>query len=416
VSTTKPFTISKQLVSEAFKAVKANAGAAGVDKQSIEDFAKDLQDNLYKIWNRMASGSYFPPPVKAVVIAKKNGGERMLGVPTVADRVAQMVVKMTFEPAVEPIFLDDSYGYRPGKSALDAVGVTRKRCWRYDWVLEFDIKGLFDNINHELLLRAVHKHTACKWVRLYLARWLKAPMQLADGTLVPRTKGTPQGGVVSPVLSNLFLHYAFDVWMARTFPGMPWCRYADDGLVHCKTEQEAHAIQAALRARLAECGLELHPDKTQIVYCKDGSRKGRYPNTEFDFLGYTFRPRVVKNRKRNSVFVNFTPAVSSAAQKAMRQTTRRRNFRNRTDLSLEDIALYHNPVLRGWLEYYGRYYPSAMYPVLRHFNQTLVAWAMRKYRRLRGHKVRASRFIEGISKRQPHLFVHWQRGMVGAFA
>lgn len=416
MSTTKPFSISKHLVYAAFKAVKANAGAAGVDKQSIEDFETDLQDNLYKIWNRMSSGSYFPPPVKAVAIAKKQGGERILGVPTVADRVAQMVVKMTFEPAVEPIFLADSYGYRPGKSALDAVSVTRQRCWRSDWVLEFDIKGLFDNIDHALLLRAVHKHTACKWVRLYIERWLKAPMQLADGTLVPRTKGTPQGGVVSPVLSNLFLHYAFDVWMTRTFPGLPWCRYADDGLVHCQTEQEAQAIQTALRARLAECGLELHPEKTQIVYCKDGSRKKRYPNTQFDFLGYTFRPRVVKNRKRNSVFVNFTPAVSSAALKAMRQTTRRRNFRNRTDLSLEEIAQYHNPVLRGWLAYYGRYYPSAMYPVLRHFNQTLVAWAMRKYRRLRGHKERASRFIEGIAKRQPHLFVHWQRGMVGAFA
>jgi RNA-directed DNA polymerase len=416
LDTTKPFIISKRLVYAAFQAVRANAGAAGVDEQSIEDFEKDVQDNLYKLWNRMASGRYFPPPVKAVAIAKKQGGERILGVPTVADRVAQMVVKLTFEPAVEPIFLADSYGYRPGKSALDAVGVTRQRCWRYDWVLEFDIKGLFDNIDHALLLRAVHKHTACKWGRLYIERWLKAPMQLADGTLVPRTKGTPQGGVVSPVLSNLFLPYAFDVWMTRTFPGIPWCRYADDGLVHCKTEQEAHAIKVALAARLTECGLVLHPDKTQIVYCKDGSRKGRYPNTQFDFLGYTLRPRIVKNRKRNSVFVSFTPAVSSAALTAMRQTTRQRNFRNRTDLSLDDIARYHNPVLRGWLEYYGRYYPSAMYPVLRHFNQTLIAWAMRKYRRLKGHKVRAARFIEGIAKRQPHLFVHWQRGMVGAFA
>jgi RNA-directed DNA polymerase len=416
VSTAKPFTISKQVVYAAFKAVKANAGAAGVDEQSIGDFEKDLQANLYKVWNRMASGSYFPPPVKAVTIPKKNGGERILGVPTVADRVAQMVVTMTFESAVEPVFLADSYGYRPGKSALEAVGVTRQRCWRYDWVLEFDSKGLFDNIDHALLLRAVHQHTQCKWVRLYIERWLKAPMQLADGTLVERTKGTPQGGVVSPGLSNLFLHYAFDVWMTRTCPNNPWCRYADDGLVHCKTAQEAHAVKDALTARLTKCGLELHPDKTKIVYCKDGSRKGTYPNTPFDCLGYPFRPRVVKNRKRNSLFVSFTPAVSSAALKGMRQTTRRCNFRNRSDLSLDDIARYHNPVRRGWLEYYGRYYPSAMYPVLRHFNQTLIAWAMRKYRRLQGHKVRASRFIEGIAKRQPHLFVHWQRGMVGAFA
>jgi len=415
VNSAKPFTILKQRVYEAFKAVKANAGAAGVDKQSIEDFEKSLKNNLYRVWNRMSSGTYFPPPVKAVAIPKKDGGQRILGVPTVADRVAQMVARMEFEPRVEPIFLPDSYGYRPNKSALDAVGVTRERCWYQAWVLEFDVRKLFDNIDHVLLLKAVWKHTECKWVRLYIERWLKAPMQMPDGTLVQRTKGTPQGGVVSPVLANLFLHYAFDLWMGRMFPGVLWCRYADDGLVHCRTEQQAQAIKAALTARFAECGLELHPDKTRIVYCKDGSRKGRYPNTQFDFLGYTFRPRAVKNRKRNSMFVSFTPAVSSRALKAMRQETRRRRFRNRSDLSLEDISRVYNPVLRGWLEYYGRFCPSAMYPVLRHFNKTLVAWARRKYRRLQRHKTRAGLFMERISKRQPHLFVHWQREMVGAF-
>lgn len=224
------------------------------------------------------------------------------------------------------------------------------------------------------------------------------------------------GGVVSPVAANLFLHYAFDVWMRRTFPELPWCRYADDGLVHCRTEQEALAVKAALDARFAQCGLELHPTKTKIVYCKDGSRKGKYPNTKFDFLGYTFRPRVVKNRKRNSMFVSFTPAVSATAIKSMRQTTRKLNYRNRTELSLADISRLHNPILRGWLEYYGRFYPSALYPVLRHFNKTLVAWAMRKYRQLKGHKTRASLFLEGIAERHPHMFVHWQRGMAGAFA
>ena len=313
MNTAKPFTIPKKAVYEAFKVVKANAGAAGVDKETIADFEKDLKSNLYKLWNRLSSGSYFPPPVKAVAIPKKSGGERILGIPTVADRVAQMVVKTILEPTVEPFFLPDSYGYRPGKSALDAIEVTRRRCWQYDWVLEFDIKGLFDNIDHALLERALEKHTECTWVRLYIGRWLKAPLQLADGTLVARTRGTPQGGVVSPVLANLFLHYAFDAWMARTFPGVPWCRYADDGLVHCKTEAEAQAIKAALAARLQQCGLEMHPGKTQIVYCKDGSRKGQYPNTKFDFLGYCFRPRVVKNSKRNSLFVSFTPAVSRAA-------------------------------------------------------------------------------------------------------
>lgn len=412
----KPFSISKQQVMDAFKAVKANAGAAGVDRRSIEDFEKDLKDNLYKIWNRMSSGTYFPPPVKAVAIPKKSGGERILGVPTVADRVAQMVVKHIFEPTIEPFFLPDSYGYRPGKSALDAIGVTRQRCWYYDWVLEWDIKGLFDNISHELLLRAAKKHTDNKWVLLYIERWLTAPMQLADGTLVERTKGTPQGGVVSPCLANLFLHYAFDAWMGRSFPGVPWCRYADDGLVHCKTEQEARAIRAALEARLAECGLTLHPEKTKIVYCKDGSRKGKYPNTKFDFLGYTFRPRAVKNTKRNSMFVSFTPAVSSSALITMRQTTRKWNFRNRTDLGLEDFARMYNPILRGWFEYYGRYQPSALSPVYRHFNKTLVAWSMRKYLRLKGHKTRASHFIEGIAKRQPRLFFHWRRGILGQSA
>ena len=322
-------------------------------------------------------------------------------VPTVADRVAQMVVKRTFEPRIEPFFLPDSYGYRPRKSALDAIGVTRQRCWHFDWVLEWDIKGLFDNISHELLLKAVKKHSNCRWVLLYIDRWLTAPMQLADGSLVKRTKGTPQGGVVSPCLANLFLHYAFDAWMGRTFPGIPWCRYADDGLVHCKTEQEALSIRAALEARLTECGLSVHPDKTKIVYCKDGSRKGKYPNTKFDFLGYSFRPRAVKNRKRNSMFVSFMPAVSSTALTNMRQMTRKWNIRNRADLSLQEIAKMFNPILRGWLEYYGRFSPSAMYPVLRHFNMTLVAWAMRKFKRFGGHKVLPSYLLRESVRGSP---------------
>lgn len=412
----KPFTIPKGLVYEAFLAVKANAGSAGVDKETIADFERDLKGNLYRVWNWMSSGSYFPPPVRAVAIPKKTGGERILGVPTVADRVAQTVVKAVLEPLLEPIFLPDSYGYRPEKSALDAIAVTRERCWRYDWVLEFDIRGLFDNISHELLLRALEKHTDSEWVRLYVRRWLMAPLQLADGTLVERTKGTPQGGVVSPILANLFLHYTFDAWMARTFPGVPWCRYADDGLIHCKTETQALAVKAALAERFAQCGLEMHPDKTQIVYCKDQSRKGQYPTTKFDFLGYCFRPRVVKNCKRNTLFVSFTPAVSASALKTMRVKTRRLNYRNRTELSLDDIARLHNPVLRGWMAYYGRFCPSAMASVLEHFDKTLVAWAMRKFKRLKGHKIRACRFLEEIAKRQPNLFVHWRKRMATGLA
>lgn len=412
----KPFRIDKRLVYEAYKVVRANAGAAGVDRQTIGQFEADLKGNLYKIWNRMSSGSYFPPPVRAVAIPKKSGGQRLLGVPTVADRVAQMVVKQMIEPILDAIFLADSYGYRPGKSALDAVGVTRKRCWKYDWVLEFDIKGLFDHIDHALLLKAVRKHVMCPWAVLYIERWLTAPMVMEDGTQVERTCGTPQGGVVSPLLANLFLHYAFDLWMARTHPELPWCRYADDGLVHCRTEQEAQTIMVELQARLAECHLEMHPTKTKIVYCKDGSRKGKYPNRSFDFLGYCFRPRLVENSRRGTLFWSFTPAVSRAALTEMRQEIRKTNFRNRTQIELGDVARGLNPVLRGWMEYYGRYSPSALYPVFRQVNRTLVAWAMRKYKHLAGHKTRASLFLESIAEKNPQLFAHWQKGTVGAFA
>jgi RNA-directed DNA polymerase len=415
-TTTKPYNIDKKLVYDAYKAVKANAGAAGVDRQTIEQFDANLMRNLYKIWNRMSSGSYFPPPVRAVPIPKKNGGQRILGVPTVADRVAQMVVKQVVERVLEPIFMPDSHGYRPNKSALDAVGITRERCWRYDWILEFDIRGLFDNIDHALLLRAVRKHVQCDWALLYIERWLKAPMELEDGTRVERTRGTPQGGVISPVLANLFMHYAFDAWMTREHPDLPWCRYADDGLVHCRTEAEAASMKAALAARLAECQLAMHPDKTKVVYCKDGRRRGEYPNTKFDFLGYSFRRRAAKNRKRNEVFVGFGPQVSAISLKAMRQTIRELNIRKRTHIRLADIAREINPILQGWLNYYGRYTPTALYPLWKYVNATLVAWAMRKYKRYARRKIQASRMIGVIAVKRPKLFVHWNRSRVGAFA
>lgn len=414
-TTNKPFMIDKRQVYEAYKAVKSNKGAAGVDGQTIEQFEADLGGNLYKIWNRMSSGSYFPAPVRAVAIPKKTGGERILGVPTVGDRIAQMVVKQLIEPDLDPIFLPDSYGYRPRKSALDAVGVTRERCWKYDWVLEFDIKGLFDNLPHELLLKAVQKHVKCKWALLYIERWLTAPME-KEGLLIERNRGTPQGGVISPILSNLFLHYAFDLWMTRTHPGLPWCRYADDGLVHCRSEQEAEALKAELQARLAECGLEMHPTKTKIVYCKDGKRKGRYPNVTFDFLGYQFRPRKVRSSRNDELFCSFTPAVSPSALKTIRSTVRDLNIRQRTQRSLGDIAGMLNPFLRGWIGYYGRFNRSALETMLRHVNLTLVGWAMRKFKRFRGRKVGAARFLEKLVRSQPALFEHWRIGMIGAFA
>ena len=296
----KPFAIPKQLVWQAYLEVKSKGGAAGVDHESLEDFERNLKKNLYRIWNRMSSGSYFPPAVKAVPIPKKSGGTRILGVPTVSDRIAQTVVKLLLEPILEPVFDENSFGYRPGKSAHDAIAVTRKRCWQYDWVVEFDIRGLFDNINHDMLMKALRHHCDCRWVLLYVERWLKAPLQQRDGSLTARDKGTPQGGVVSPILANLFLHYAFDAWVRRRMPRIPFCRYADDGLLHCKSRRQAEYVMRAISKRFRECGLEIHPDKSCIVYCKDVNRQEEYPRISFTFLGYTFRPRRCVDKKRDA--------------------------------------------------------------------------------------------------------------------
>jgi len=402
----KSFSISKKIVWEAYERVKANQGAAGVDAESIEMFEQDLKNNLYRIWNRMSSGTYFPPPVRTVAIPKKDGGERRLGIPTVADRIAQTVAKLYLEPMVEPSFHPDSYGYRPRKSALDAVGSARQRCWRYAWVIDLDIRGFFDNLDHELVLRAVRKYTQCSWILLYLKRWLEAPAQLEDGTLVPRTKGTPQGGVVSPLVANIFLHLAFDDWMRRVHPDVPFERYADDIVAHCGTEPQAQQVLESIRRRLTQCRLEVHPGKTRLVYCKDDDRSRGYPQERFDFLGYTFRPRRSKNRW-GKFFINFTPAVSSRAATKMRQDMRRWRLPLRSDKAIDDLARMWNPVLRGWIQYYGRFYRSALYPVFRHLNGLLVRWAMRKYKRFRRHHRRAEHWLGGVAGREPRLFAHW---------
>jgi len=407
----KPYNIPKQLVWEAYQRVKANRGAAGVDGESLAVFEKDLKNNLYKVWNRMSSGSYFPPPVRLVEIPKADGGMRPLGIPTVADRVAQTVVKMVLEPLVEPVFHEDSYGYRPGKSALDAVGTARKRCWEADWVIDLDIKAFFDSIRHDLVERAVAHHTDLPWVRLYIARWLRAPVQRPDGTLGERTKGTPQGGVVSPLLANLFLHYAFDLWMQRTFPGVRFERYADDALVHCRSERQARAVLAAIRGRFEQCGLELHPTKTRIVYCKDDDRPGKFEHIKFDFLGYTFQPRLAKNRW-GKLFVSFLPAISARAAKAIRQTIREwRMASTRNNQRLEDLARLTNPVVRGWMNYYGRFYRSKCVQVLRHLNVALAAWAQRKYKRFRRRERASVHWLGRIARRDPKLFVLWELGV-----
>ena len=403
----KPFNISKRVVFEAYIRVKANKGAAGIDGESIEDFEKDLKNNLYKIWNRMSSGSYFPPAVLLVEIAKKGGGLRELGVPTVSDRIAQMVAKMYFEPNVDPMFHPDSYGYRPGKSAIEAIGMARKRCWRHNWVLDLDIKGFFDNIDHELLMRAVRKHTDSKWLLLYIERWLRAPVQIADGTHVNRKKGSPQGSVISPLLANLFLHYVFDEWMRRNFETIPFERYADDIVVHCRSEKQAKWIKTVIDKRLKECRLELHPDKTKIAYCKDTFREGNYPNEKFDFLGYTFRPRLSKSRHGN-FFVSFLPAVSEEAAKSIRKTIRSWRLHRMTDKSLKDLACMFNPIIRGWVNYFGQFYKSELYPVLNQLNGALQRWAMRKYKKLRRRRRKAYYWLGRIVKKRSYLFAHWR--------
>jgi len=401
----KSFSISKQVVLEAYEKVKGNQGASGVDSQSIEDFEKDLDGNLYKIWNRMSSGTYFPQPVRTVAIPKENG-ERLLGIPTIVDRIAQTVVKIYLEPLVEPHFHLDSYGYRPDKSAHDAIGTARERCWRYDWVIDLDIKGFFDNLDHQLVMESVKKYTDILWILLYIERWLKAPAQLKDGTLVTRDKGTPQGGVISPLLANIFLHLAFDTPMKEEFPNVPFERYADDVIVHCKTEKQAKFVKKFIEERLAQCKLELHPAKTKIVYCKDDRRRKSYPNRKFDFLGYTFRGRQAMNRQ-GKFFVGFNPAVSNKAKKSMNGEMRLWKVHLRSDLSLEEIAKGTNPTMQGWINYYGKFYKSVLYSLFQHFNRTLSRWVMRKYKRFRCQKRRAVHWLGQIARREPDLFAHW---------
>jgi group II intron reverse transcriptase/maturase len=378
-----------------------------VDEQSLAEFAEDLENNLYKLWNRLASGSWMPPPVKRVEIPKADGGVRGLGAPTVADRIAQTVVKQALEPELEKHFHPDSYGYRPEKSAHQAIGQARQRCWRYDWVVDLDIKGFFDNIDWDLMMRAVRHHTQDNWVLLYIERWLRAEVQMPDGSLVQRERGTPQGGVVSPLLANLFLHYTFEAWMQRTYPQIPFERYADDALCHCRSREEAEDLKAALERRFAECRLELHPEKTKIVYCKDDDRRQEYPCTSFDFLGFTFRPRRSKNRW-GKYFINFSPAISNKAAKAIRQEVRGWRLQLRSDKDLDDLARMFNAVIRGWVNYYGAFYKSALYPTLQHIDRKLARWATRKFKRLRRHRRRAEQWLRRVARRQPGLFAHWR--------
>ena len=403
----KSFEISKRLVYEAWKKVQANGGAPGVDAVSITGFRADEVNGLYKLWNRMSSGSYMPAPVRAVEIPKDHGaGVRVLGVPNVADRIAQTAAARLLEERLEPIFHPDSYGYRPGRSAHDALAVARQRCWKQDWVIDLDIRAFFDSVDHDLLVKAVAHHTDERWVLLYIDRWLKAPMQMPDGTLAARQKGTPQGSPISPVLANLFMHYAFDLWMVRNYQDCPFERYADDVIVHCDTEQQAEALLAAIGERLESVGLELHPGKTKVVYCKDANRPGEAEHTSFDFLGYTFRGRLAHGRY--GFFRNFAPAMSGKALKAVSRKIRGWHLNRRSGTDLSGLAAEINPQVRGWINYYGAFYRSGLSSIARRIDEHLLRWAMQKFKRLRGKPARAWAWLRAARQHQPTMFAHWE--------
>lgn len=400
----KKYAISREEVNLAWQRVRTKGGIGGVDGESIKSFERNLSKNLYKLWNRMSSGSYHPQAVLRVEIPKGDGKLRPLGIPTILDRVAQEVVRARFEPVVESFFHRDSYGFRPGRSAPEAVKTCRERCWKYDWVLDVDIQKFFDTIDHELMMKAVEHHSPESWMTLYIRRWLKAPVQQKDGTQEAPQVGTPQGGVISPLLANLYLHYTFDKWMERTFPEVKFERYADDIVIHCETLEQSEQIERALAARWQECKLTLHPEKTKVVYCKDGSRKGRYPTKKFTFLGYTFQPRGAQNRTTKRNFTRFLPAVSTAAGKKFRKNLKESRIFQMRHLSLEEFAMQLNQRVRGWYGYFSHFYKSALCRMNDWLDCAIVRWLRNKYA-TSWHQ--AYELLTRLARQNRKRFAHW---------
>jgi len=407
---TKSFAVSKEMVYNSYLKVCSKDGGAGIDKETIEMFNKDLSGNLYKVWNRMSSGSYFPPAVRTVLIPKKQGGTRPLGIPTVGGRTAQGVVKDYLEPVLEPLFHVSSFGYRPGRSAHDALAQCQHNCIKYSWVLDLDIKGFFDNISHEWMMKMVNHHTQEKWVLLYTERWLKAGIEQADGSIAAREKGTPQGGVISPQLANLYLHHAFDMWMGRHFVSNPFERYADDIIVHCNSKAEAEEVLQSIRERLQGFELELHPEKTKLVYCRNYLRKEEHEHNSFTFLSYSFQPRgKVNTFGRKNKFMVFSAAICSKAKAFVREKIRAVFNPRNTQVSLERTAIKLNPKIRGWLNYYCRFNSQIAGRVFLYLNELIRRWMKRKFR-LKSRKAVVGQYQQYMQSNAA-LFVHWQKGI-----
>ena len=409
----KTHPIDRKQVWEAFKQVRASGGSAGVDGTTIDVVRSNPRKYLYPVWSRMASGSYFPKPVRQVLIPKSDGTKRSLGIPTVADRVAQMVVKQKLEKLVDKHFSACSFGYRPDLSAHDAIERCRVHCMRHSWVIDLDIKGFFDNIDHELMMQLVKRFTQEKYMLLYIERWLKAPIRLTDGTLKESEgRGTPQGGVISPLLANIFLHFAFDMWIGKQLPKERFERYADDIIIHCSTFKETMRILEAVKLRLREYKLELNQSKTKIVYCH-ASQKPQIPDQEvyrsFDFLGFTFKPRIIKTR--GIIQVGTTPAISRASQKRINEQCFKLKIHRMVHLTLDKIAIILRSRTRGWINYYGKFRRSDMHGVFRTLNFRLARWVRNKYRRFRRkHWFFAYKWLVDVSQKFPSLFVHWEYG------
>ncbi len=408
---TKSIPISRTQVWEAYKRVRSNKGSAGVDGISMSEYDATRSKHLYKLWNRMASGSYFPPAVKEVEILKKDGKVRKLGIPTISDRVAQMVLKMHLEPRFEKVFSPNSYGYRPKRNAHQALVSVRENCWKSDWVIDLDIKGFFDNINHDKLLKAIYKHVPERWACMYITRWLNMPVKKKSGELLYKDgKGTPQGGVISPLLANLFLHYAFDRWLELEYPTVKFVRYADDAVIHCSTKSQAERLLTELNKRMSDCNLSLHPDKTKLVYCRDFKRKGAFKQVKFDFLGYSFQPRTAKSKKTGRLFLGYDCAISISSRKRIADKIEKLNIIDMSFKSLVGIAQKLNPYIRGWINYFGKFRGSELSKVFYLLRCRLVRWIRKRYKRYRYSLNKAYACLDRIRKQFPYLFYHWQVG------